>query len=428
MKNAEDTQATEETEEVMAEPFATHAASLRVTLVTETFPPEINGVAMTLGNLVNGLLAGGHPVQIVRPRQVREAGPTPRAGLDEVLARGIPIPNNPDLRIGLLSANRLLQRWRKQRPDIVHVATEGPLGWAAVSAARKLQLPVISSYHTHFHQYSQHYGMGLLTRPIEAYLKKLHNRTLATLAPTQALARVLQSRGYRNVAVLSRGVAIEQFQPGLRSPGLRASWGASDTDVVVLHVGRLAREKNVAVVLAAFAAIQTRLPSARLVFVGDGPQRKSLHEACPQAIFTGMKTGGELAKHYASGDLFLFPSLTETFGNVVPEALASGLAVVSYGVAAAANLITDGRNGVLVRPGEEREFIQASVALALDNGKRDALRREAAGSVAHMSWMVVTDGYISTLRATIERHDNPSGAVDHSLHPLTADRLNQPSA
>ena len=102
--------------------------------------------------------------------------------------------------------------------------------------------------------------------------------------------------------------------------------------------------------------------------------------------------------------------------------------MVSYGVAAAANLITDGRNGVLVRPGEEREFIQASVALALDNGKRDALRREAAGSVAHMSWMVVTDGYISTLRATIERHDNPSGAVDHSLHPLTADRLNQPSA
>lgn len=402
MKNAE---------EIIVESFTVHPASLRLALVTETFPPEVNGVAMTLGNLVKGLLARGHSAQIVRPRQAREEARVQRTGFDEVLAKGIPIPNYPELRFGLLSENRLIQLWRQKRPDIVHVATEGPLGWSAVTAARKLQLPVISSFHTNFHQYSRHYGMGLLKMPIEAYLKKLHNRTLATLAPTQDVARLLQGRGYRNVSVLSRGVAIEQFTSALRSTALRASWGASDDDVVVLHVGRLAKEKNVNVVLTAFAAIQSRLPAAKLVFVGDGPLRKSLQDACPQAHFAGIKTGNDLAVHYASGDMFLFPSLTETFGNVVPEALASGLAVLSYAVAAAANLITDGRNGALVQAGEELDFINAAVALAIDSEKRLAMRREAHDSVAHMSWMAVADGFISTLRSVIERHDNQISAA-----------------
>lgn len=410
MKNAE---------EFIVESFLAYPDSLRLALVTETFPPEINGVAMTLGNLVKGLLERGHAVQVVRPRQAREAAQTPRAGFDEILAKGIPIPNYPDLRFGLLSESRLMQLWRQRRPDIVHVATEGPLGWSAVTAARKLQLPVISSFHTNFHHYSSHYGMGLLKMPIEAYLKKLHNRTLATLAPTQDAARVLQENGYRNVSVLSRGVALEQFTPSLRSAQLRASWGAGDADVVVLHVGRLAKEKNVDVVQTAYAAIRARVPSAKLVFVGDGPLRAALQQASPQAIFAGMKTGRELAAHYASGDLFLFPSLTETFGNVVPEALASGLAVLSYDVAAAGNLITDGKNGRLIQPGEELEFINAAVALTADDGLRANLRREAPASVAHMSWLAVTDSFIATLRGMMARHDSQLTA---SLYPWPAAR------
>lgn len=411
-------------EEIIVESFTAHPARLRLALVTETFPPEVNGVAMTLGNLVKGLLARGHAAQIVRPRQAREESQAQRAGFDEVLAKGIPIPNYPDLRFGLLSENRLIQLWRQKRPDIVHVATEGPLGWSAVTAARKLQLPVISSFHTNFHQYSRHYGMGLLKVPIKAYLKKLHNRTLATLVPTQDVARMLVRHGYRNVSVLSRGVAIEQFTPAMRSTALRANWGATDTDVVVLHVGRLAKEKNVSVVLSAFAAIQARLPAAKLVFVGDGPLRKSLQEACPQALFTGIRTGSELAAHYASSDMFLFPSLTDTFGNVVPEALASGLAVLSYGVAAAANLITDGRNGALVQPGEEVDFINAAVALAVDSEKRLALRQEAPSSVAHMSWMAVADSFITTLRSVMERHDSQLSA-EFRLQPAAV-RATQP--
>ncbi len=412
-------------QENIVESFAAHPASLRVALVTETFPPEVNGVAMTWGNLVKGLLHRGHRVQIVRPRQAREDSAGPYAGLDLVLAKGVPIPNYPDLRFGLLSENRLVQLWRKKRPDVVHVVTEGPLGWCAINAARKLQLPVTSSYHTNFHQYSGHYGMGLLKLTIEAYLRKFHNRTLATLVPTQAVAQTLQSRGFQKVSLLSRGVAIEQFMPAQRSTALREAWGAKESDVVALYVGRFAKEKNVGVVLAAFSAIQARLPSAKLVFVGDGPLRKPLQAACPQAIFTGIKTGQDLAQHYASSDVFLFPSLTETFGNVVPEALASGVAVVSYACAAAANLITHNHNGALVAVGDELQFINTAVAVATDHEWRNALRQQAAASVAHMSWAAVTDSLVGTLQTVVAPHDGQLRAAHSVWQPAG---FNQPSA
>ena len=411
--------------EINVELFATSPSSLRIALVTETFPPEVNGVAMTLGRLVNGLTQLGHAVQIVRPRQGRDDNPPAREGLDEVLAKGIPIPNYPDLRFGMPSENRLVKLWRQTRPDLVHVATEGPLGWSAVAAARKLQLPVTSSFHTNFDNYSQHYGMGLLKIPIEAYLRKLHNRTLATLVPTQAMARTLQNRGYRNVSVLSRGVAIEQFTPVHRSSALRETWGSNESDVVVLYVGRLAKEKNVGVVLTAFSAIQLHLPTAKLVFVGDGPLRKTLQETCPHAIFAGIRTGRELATYYASSDLFLFPSLTETFGNVVPEALASGLAVLSYANAAAAHLITQDHNGVLIPPGEELQFVSAVVALARDRTRMQFIRKHAAPSVAHMSWPAVYDSFVNTLHSVIERHHDHSRVSRMRLDPAA---VRQPTA
>ena len=192
-------------------------------MVTETFPPEVNGVAMTLGRIVEGLLHRGHAVQVIRPRQTREAG-SARVGLDEVLSKGLPLPAYGELRFGLPAKNRLAKLWAEKRPDIVHVVTEGPLGWSAVAAARKLQLPITSSFHTNFHSYSQHYGMGLLKKPIETYLRKLHNRTQATMVPTRAMQLDLQARGYSNVTLLSRGVSTDMFSPAKRSAALRAAW------------------------------------------------------------------------------------------------------------------------------------------------------------------------------------------------------------
>lgn len=199
-------------------------------------------------------------------------GVNPRAGLDEVLCKGIPVPTYSELRFGLPSKGRLVKLWSERRPDIVHVVTEGPLGWSAVSAARKLRLPLTSSFHTNFQSYSQHYGMGLFKVPIESYLRNLHNRTLATMVPTHAMLKELNSKGYNNATLVSRGVATELFTPARRSQALRASWGAQPDDLVVILVGRLAREKNVGLAVSAYQAIRVRQARAKLVLVGDGTQ------------------------------------------------------------------------------------------------------------------------------------------------------------
>jgi len=414
------------TEDLLVESFATHPVSLRIAVVTETFPPEVNGVAMTLGRIVDGLMRRGHSVQLVRPRQAREHASAALVGIDEVLSPGVPVPTYGDLRFGLPSKRRLMQLWSARRPDIVHVATEGPLGWSAVAAARKLQIPMTSSFHTNFQSYTRHYGLGLLKGPVESYLRKLHNHTQTTMAPTRALRQDLQKRGYQNVKLLSRGVSCELFSPSKRSQALRESWGAGPDDLVVLLVGRLAKEKNVGLVIAAFRAIAKVQPMAKMVFVGDGPLRETLQSACPQAVFAGMRKGDDLAAHYASGDLFLFASLTETFGNVVPEALASGLAVVSYACAAAQELIHTGVNGMLVPVGDELAFTNAAVALAQSPELQTSLRRAAAGSVAHLDWESIHDQFVKHLHRVLESCSSGFSPLPH--RPTTIEAVSQASA
>jgi len=379
--------------EVSFEMFTSQSPKLNVSLVTETFIPEVNGVAMTLGKLVHGLVNRGHCVQVVRPRQSASDKPSEKAGFNECLVGGIAIPLYRDLRFGWPAQHYLKTLWKKSRPDVVHVATEGPLGWSAVMAARKLGIPIISSYHTNFQNYSSHYGLGWLKKLIATYLRQFHNLTMATLVPTIELAKSLQSTGYKDVSVMSRGVDVAKFNPEKRSTSLRESWGVNEQDLVLLYVGRLAKEKNIYQVLESFTEIQNKLPSTKLVFVGDGPLRKTLQSLCPDAIFAGTQIGDDLATYYASGDIFLFPSLTETFGNVVPEAMASGLGVVSYAYAAASNLIENHKNGVLVNLNSPSSFVKSALALACDRSKLNAIRELVAPSVAHLEWDKVCDRF-----------------------------------
>lgn len=338
--------------------------SLRIAVVTETYPPEVNGVAATIASFVRGLRGRNHVVQVIRPRQSTEAGG--RDDDQQVLTAGVPIPRYPHLKMGLPAKRALVRLWKLRRPDIVHVVTEGPLGWSAVQAAATLRLPVSSDFRTNFHSYSHHYGIGWLRRPILAYLRKFHNSTLRTMVPTEALRQQLAAAGFDNLQVVARGVDTALFDPARRSETLRRAWGAHAGSPVVIHVGRLATEKNLGVLGSAYEALKARDPGLVFVFVGDGPARRELQARCPGAVFAGMRTGIDLAEHYASGDVFLFPSTTETFGNVTAEAMASGLAVVAYDYAAANALVGNGVSGRLAPLEDERAFLRLASELVWD--------------------------------------------------------------
>lgn len=346
--------------------------SLRIAVVTETYPPEVNGVAMTLARIVEGLHRRNHDVQLIRPRQDASDAAERTVRFHEVLMRGLPIPRYPNLRMGVPSKKALVQLWSVHRPDVVHIATEGALGWSALQAAVHLKLPVSSDFRTNFHAYSRHYGIGWLYKPIMAYLRKFHNRTQCTMVPTEALKRDLEAGGFKQLTVVSRGVDIQQFSPGRRSAALRAEWGVAEDDLVVVYVGRLAPEKNLATLTAAFEAVLQVQPRARLVVVGSGPQQAELQARWPQAIFAGQRKGEDLAAHYASGDLFLFPSLTETFGNVTTEAMASGLPVLATRVGGNAELVEAERTGLLVPSADVSAMAGALLRLAQDPELRAA--------------------------------------------------------
>jgi glycosyltransferase involved in cell wall biosynthesis len=387
---------------LLVDSYAAACRSLRIACVTETYPPEVNGVASTMARFVEGLHRRNHDVQLIRPRQAATQAPEAQPRFHEVLMRGLPIPRYPNLRMGVPSKRALVKLWSTHRPDVVHIATEGPLGYSALQAALHLKLPVGSDFRTNFHAYSRHYGVGWLHRPIMAYLRKFHNRTQCTMVPTEALRRDLEAAGFRRVEVVKRGVDTGQFHPRHRSEDLRATWGAAPDDLVVGHVGRLAQEKNLGVLTQAFEAIRREQPRAKLLLVGDGPLRAELLARWPDAVFAGQRTGDDLAAHYASMDLFLFPSLTETFGNVTPEALASGVPVVAFDYAAASQIVQPGRTGLLVPFGDSAAFVVQALALAADADARAAMGPAAHASTRRLTWDSVVARFEAVLREVID--------------------------
>lgn len=385
-----------------AETAYMNAPSLHIALISETFPPEINGVANTLGRLVDGLRGRGHRVQLIRPRQ--EVDQEQDVGNDLLLTRGWPLPGYPGLQWGQSSLHKLLRRWKRQRPDVLYIATEGPLGLSALRAARRLAIPVVSGFHTNFQQYTGHYGIGLLTRAMTNYLRWFHNRTQLTLVPSIGQKVDLERRDFERLALLARGVDSQLFHPRRRCDALRESWGLGPDDLAVLHVGRLAAEKNLGLLVKAFHALQTAHPRRRmrLILVGDGPLRANLQAQLPDALFCGLQRGETLATHYASGDLFLFPSLSETFGNVVLEALASSLGVVAFDQAAAAQHIHHGHNGMLARPGDEAGFCEAACELLEEAEVLRCIRLNARRHASHLSWDGIVALFEQHLRSAMQ--------------------------
>lgn len=345
---------------------------MRYALVTETYPPDINGVALTVQSLEVGLRARGHDVTLIRPRRAGETQPGPH----QRLTAGLPLPWYPGLRFGLPAMRRLHRQWTRHRPDAIYVATEGPLGWSALRTARALGIPAATGFHTRFDLYMRDYGLPLLQRPALAWMRHVHALGQATLVPTTELRHALHAMGFDDVVRLPRAVDCGLFDPMRRDPALREAWGVGADAPVVLYVGRIAAEKNLALAVRSFRAIAETRPDARFVWVGDGPEREALAAANPDFVFCGLRRGEDLASHIASADLFVFPSRSETYGNVILEALASGVPTIAFDTGAAREHMRDSVHGAAIA--ERGDIVDADarfVAAACRVAEDPALRR-----------------------------------------------------
>lgn len=297
---------------------------LRLALASDTYAPQLNGVTRTLRRLVEEATARGAEVRVYTPE-------APRSRPDEAIRRfpSVPFWGYPELRLAWPRVSTLVDEWTTWRPDLVHAATPFGVGLAARRAAQRLQVPFATSYHTSLSQYAAFYGLGAISQPGWRFLRWFHNSGATTWCPTRAVCGELEAHGFRGTAVWSRGVDTRAFAPSWRSLEYRRSLGILDEDFVLLYVGRLAREKGLDQLLEAARVLGARDPAVRLMLVGDGPYEGVCRQRAPSGtIMTGTLSGHELSTAFASGDLFVFPSTTDTFGNVLLEAMASGLPVI----------------------------------------------------------------------------------------------------
>ena len=376
-----------------------------ICVVTETYSPEINGVAITLSRLVSGLRARGNRVSVVHPRQRNEQSLDGALDTnpDDIQVRGLPLPGYHGLQFGIPAGRLLKQAWSHHRPEAIYVATEGPLGWSAVRAAQRMGIPAVSGFHTNFHSYCKHYGVGWLQHVALRYLRWFHNRTERTLVSNEELRVQLEDLGFSDVGIIERGVDSQLFTPQRRCTKLRQEWGLSQDDLALIYVGRIAAEKNLAVAVEGYRTIKRFNDRIKFVLVGDGPLRRSLQKENPDLIFAGMRMGEELGKYYESADVFLFPSETETFGNVTLEAMASGLAVVAYDYACAKLHITHGETGILVQLGDANSFVGSTCALVREPRDLKRIGRQGRQYVSYLGWDRVVERF-ETLLMSAGKH------------------------
>ena len=354
--------------------------SLWIEVVTDTYVPDVNGVALSLGRLCSGLRERGHRVEIIRSGKSNgESGAT-------VLSW--PLPGYWEIKVGAPWPGELRRRWQKNRPDVIYVAIETPLGFSAVAAARQLGIPVVGGFHTNFREYLEKYGANWIGKQVWHYQKWFHGRLARTLVPSPDARAKLLHAGFSNVSVLGRGADTRLFTPAKRSAALRHEFGATDETPIALVVGRVSAEKNIGLAIRAFERMRQSRPDLVCIVVGDGPARSKLRHDHPQVQFPGYLLGEELAACYASADILLFPSETETFGNVLIEGMASGLAVLAYDYAAAAWHGVDQVNLLKVKKGDEVAFLDVSAKL-LDPAVRATLAAGALLIAGNLSWSAI---------------------------------------
>jgi len=369
---------------------------VRIAIVTESFAPDVNGVAHSVLRIAEHLVRRGHQPLIVAPRPA--AGIVPDAGhwpYPVVRMPSLPMPGYPSFRLGLPS-RKLHDALVGHRTDLVHLASPFVLGARGGAVARQLDIPVIAVYQTDMPGYARAYHTGRLGEAAAWHrVRDIHNGADRTLAPSTASAASLHSRGIPRVWLWGRGVDTERFDPAARSAALRRSL-APEGQVLVGYVGRLAPEKRVDLL-----ADVARLPGARLLIVGSGPAEAAVRKALPAAVFLGQRHGSDLARIYASLDIFVHSGCCETFGQTIQEAAASGLPVVAPAAGGPLDLVEDGVTGYLVTPGDRGALADAVARLVADPGLRAAAGRAARDRVLARSWTALGDALIGHYTAVL---------------------------
>jgi glycosyltransferase involved in cell wall biosynthesis len=319
-----------------------------------------------------------------------------------VPVRSVPLPVRGEFRLALGLPHAIRADIARFAPDVVHVSAPDILDTRAQTFARRLGVPIVASLHTRFETYFDYYGLGWVRSAIEAHLRRFYRRSDHVLVPTPALAEEMRAwRGDAEVSVWSRGVDRERFRPDRRDRAWRRAQGFGDEDVVVLFFGRLVLEKGVETFVSVVRELQARVPVKALV-VGAGPAA-GVFDRLPGAVLTGHLDGGALARAVASADILLNPSTTEAFGNVVLEAMASGLAVVSADASSARSLLTDGVTGLLCPPRDHATYIDAITRLAGSAEMRAGMGRAARAASAAYSWDAASESVVQVYRALADR-------------------------
>ncbi len=383
---------------------------LRLALFTDTYPPQINGVSRTLERLADAVRDRGGAARVYTTTDPQTSG------FDPLVWRrpSVPFWAYPQLRLAAPVRGAAYRDLRGWRPTLVHSATPFGMGLAGRASARTLGVPMVTSYHTSFSEYAKFYRMGALSALGWTFFRWFHNSGARTYVPTRAVRAELEGYGFRHLAIWGRGIETNIFSPRLRSASWRERLGADERTVIVAYVGRLAAEKGLDVALAAMHMLQADSgPHAapRIVFglAGDGPYASYCRRTAPPAPsvhFVGRLTQSALYDFYASADLFIFPSTTDTFGNVLLEAMASGLPVIGADVGPTRELLAAG-GGVTFPPGDAKSLASTIRRLAADPGLRRSLAERGQAFAATCSWDHIFDELVTDYRKVVADHGGP---------------------
>jgi glycosyltransferase involved in cell wall biosynthesis len=383
---------------------------MRVAIITENFLPKLDGVTRTLARLLEHLQASGHQALLLGP----ESGMEQYAGAEIVGTVGLPLPFYPELKYNFFRP-LFIQRLSKFDPDIIHIADPVVLGMTGVATARFFNKPLVSSYHTNLAAYCVHFGFPLLTQPMWLYIRFIHNQCNLTFCPSPSAAKMLRTQGFEHLRIWPRGVDTHLFHPARRSEALRATWlkkrAQPENKVILLYVGRVSWEKNLRLLVQSYRGMDRR--RCHLVIVGNGPAYAELQQelADVPVTFTGYLSGEQLATAYASADVFAFPSTTETFGQVVLEAMASCLPVVGLLADGVCDLVEHERTGLLLNPKylSEQETVLGYRALLTglveEQQLRDELGSAALISASRRSWFEAMECLMQGYKEVVENAD-----------------------